>query len=78
MLGLRLDGSNSAYPVFSGVSSKVEGMAVDWYSGNIYWTDSLYNWIALAPGTPNNKWSRIIISTGLDKPMGLCTYPKMG
>ena len=57
---------------------QVEGLAVDWLAGNIYWCDAMYNWIAMAPSTRESGHYKIIVSTGLDNPTGLATYPQRG
>ena len=76
--GLILGGSNVAFSVFGGISSQVEGLAVDWLTGNIYWTDALYNWIIVAPAIKHADKYRIIVNTGLDNPMGIAVHPRRG
>ncbi len=34
--------------VYYGTSSQVNGIAYDWISGNLYWTDAMYNMIMMA------------------------------
>lgn len=54
-----------------------EGLAVDWVSNNIYWTDSLYNWITMATLTspPSLK---IVVRSGLTNPNGIAVHPQKG
>lgn len=64
--------------VYYGTSSQVGGIAVDWVNGNLYWTDSLYNWIILAHAEEKTNTTRRLIRTGLDKPHGIAVYPQKG
>ncbi|ELU10017.1 hypothetical protein CAPTEDRAFT_221406 [Capitella teleta] len=63
--------------VFAGISTEVNGLAVDWVSGNLYWTDALYNWISVSR-TEDNSVYRHLITTGLDNPQGIAVYPEKG
>ena len=63
--------------VYSGTSQQVNGLAVDWLSGSIYWSDALYNWISVASGHNNDIYRQLIL-TDLNSPMGLVVHPKMG
>lgn len=76
--GLQLNGTSQPFVVFDGISNQVEGVAVDWLVGNIYWADALYNWIVMAPAVPDTRLFRIIISTGLEHPTGLAVHPYQG
>ena len=64
-------------PVYRGTSVKVFGMAVDWLAGSVYWTDARYNWITVAATDRLNVF-RHLITTGLDKPMGIAVHPVRG
>ncbi|RUS85411.1 hypothetical protein EGW08_006802 [Elysia chlorotica] len=44
---LVLNGSLDTTTLFTGTSSEVYGMTVDWNSRNLYFTDALYNWIMM-------------------------------
>ena len=63
--------------VRTGTSAEVNGVAVDWRSNNVYWTDGLYNWVMMAPLRANahNLVGRIVLQDGLDKPHGLVVHP---
>lgn len=63
--------------VYSGTSKEVNGLAVDWVSGSLYWTDALYNWITVANSLQFDYY-RHLITTGLDKPVGIAVYPTKG
>ena len=63
--------------VYTGISTQVYGIAVDWLSGSIYWTDALYNWITVARLVAHDIFNHII-TTGLDRPMGIAVHPQNG
>ncbi|XP_059485330.1 nidogen [Neocloeon triangulifer] len=54
-----------------------EGIAIDWVSRNIFWTDSALNQIAVASldKTENKK---VLISENLINPRGIALYPSFG
>lgn len=76
--GIHLDGTKSLFTIFGGISSRVDGVAVDWLAGNVYWVDSMYNWIIVAPFDRGRHLYRILISTKLEKPVGLAVHPQRG
>ena len=76
--GLLLNGSSSPFTIFDGISSGVNSLAVDWLTNNIYWADSLYNWIVMSPAVSDTRLFRIIVNTELDHPMGLVVHPFRG
>jgi len=65
------------YVVYTGISTQVYSMAVDWLSGSIYWTDALYNWITVARLYADNVFNHIV-TTELDRPVGIAVYPQNG
>ena len=65
------------HTVYTGISTQVNGMAVDWLSASIYWTDALYNWITVARLRSQDIFNHIV-TTQLDRPMGLAVYPQNG
>ena len=52
-------------------------MAVDWINDNLYWADSLYDWIVMAALASHNRY-RILIDSGLDRPSGIAVHPGKG
>ena len=64
-------------PVYSGISKEVNGIAVDWLSGSLYWTDALYNWISVCDSQRFDIY-RHLVTTGLDKPIGIAVDPVAG
>ena len=64
-------------PVYSGISKEVNGIAVDWLSGSLYWTDALYNWISVCDSQRFEIY-RHLVTTGLDKPIGIAVDPVEG
>ena len=65
------------YYVYMGISTQVNGMAVDWASNSLYWTDALYNWITVANATDLNVYNHIVV-TDLLQPQGIAVYPQKG
>ena len=72
--------STETMDIFTGTSPEVNGLAVDWISNNVYWTDALYNWVLMAPlqTYTDDRVFKIIVQEGLDNPHGLAVYPEMG
>ncbi|CAB3388254.1 Hypothetical predicted protein [Cloeon dipterum] len=54
-----------------------EGIAVDYVSRNIFWTDSALNHIAVASLEDTDK-RKILINEGLINPRGIAVYPSFG
>lgn len=58
---------------------QVRGVAIDWTSDTIYWTDAIYNWLAAARQSQAGDYvHRTILKTGLDEPYGVAVYPSKG
>lgn len=68
------DGS-SLMQVMEGVKN-IEGMAIDWIGGKLYWTTFLLETIEVA--TLNGEYRKVLINTGLQHPRGIAVDPKAG
>uniref|UniRef100_A0A672N2Q2 Low-density lipoprotein receptor-related protein 1B-like n=1 Tax=Sinocyclocheilus grahami TaxID=75366 RepID=A0A672N2Q2_SINGR len=55
---------------------RVEGLAVDWIAGNIYWTDHGLNLIEVA--RLNGMFRAVVLSDGLDQPRAIAVHPMKG
>ncbi|XP_060590191.1 low-density lipoprotein receptor-related protein 4-like [Ruditapes philippinarum] len=75
---LRLNGTTETETIFTGTSNMAEGIAVDWVSNNIYWTDSLYNWIVMAPLSAQEKVYRLVVRKDLTNPHSVAVHPEKG
>lgn len=66
--------------VYCGVSSSAyTSISYDWLSGNLYWVDRLFQWIAvLRVNTSDTSVYRILIQHGLDRPGRLAVDPIAG
>jgi hypothetical protein len=63
--------------VHTGVSATTSQIAVDWYTGNVYWTDGFYKYVATHPlrFPDNTSVYKILISRHLTKPEGIAVDP---
>ncbi|ELU04975.1 hypothetical protein CAPTEDRAFT_210649 [Capitella teleta] len=52
----------------------VFGLTVDWVNKNLYWTDAVYNWIAMAAIDDPTSF-RFIIEGSLHSPHGIAVHP---
>lgn len=53
-----------------------EDVAVDWVSGNVYWTDSSRDVVAVA--SVDNGAVRVVINDSLVNPRGVAVHPGLG
>ncbi|KAH9512773.1 hypothetical protein Btru_038165, partial [Bulinus truncatus] len=75
---LVLNGTTDSDVIFTGTSSEVHGLTVDWMSRNLYFTDALYNWIMLASIDKNKHYYKILVQDKLDSPHGIAVHPMKG
>lgn len=54
----------------------VEGLAVEWESDLIYWSDYTYSRIEVASITGSNR--KLLFQEDVDNPRGIALYPKKG
>ncbi|XP_071510756.1 low-density lipoprotein receptor-related protein 6-like [Diadema antillarum] len=66
----------AATALIHGTSSQVNGVCVDWLTGNVYRTDATYDWIVLfnADGTRQ----AVVVDEDLDEPFGIAVHPLQG
>ncbi|XP_065930460.1 uncharacterized protein [Magallana gigas] len=61
---------------FRGKSAAIGQIAFDFVSNNLYWCDSLLNWIAMKPAyNYNNTFYKVIVQQDLNQPEGLALDP---
>ena len=53
-----------------------DGLAVEWKSSHLYWTDTTNNAISISDMEGNN--TRILVSASLDEPRGIVLDPEQG
>lgn len=61
---------------FRGKSAAIGQIAFDFVSNNLYWCDSLLNWIAMKPAyNYNNTFYKVVVQQDLNQPEGLALDP---
>ncbi|XP_069121912.1 low-density lipoprotein receptor-related protein 4-like [Argopecten irradians] len=72
--------SGTTTTVHCGISSSYStSLAYDWVSGNIYWADGFFNWIAVQPvDATDSHMYRVIIQDDIEKPRALAVDSKAG
>lgn len=62
--------------LFKGRSSAFGQIAIDFVSNNLYWCDSLFNWIAMKPAFNANHLNyKVVVHRALNQPEGLALDP---
>ncbi|XP_064615272.1 low-density lipoprotein receptor-related protein 4-like [Liolophura sinensis] len=66
--------------LFSGTSSEVLGIAVDWIAKAVYWTDASYDVILVQNygSCPPSGQPGVLFDSGIDEPTGIVTHPRKG
>ncbi|XP_068127260.1 very low-density lipoprotein receptor-like [Hyperolius riggenbachi] len=70
------DGSLKDWKTIINVENSVTSVAVDWISGNIYWTSTARPLIQVA--TSNGRYRAVVIKDDLNKPICLTICPALG
>lgn len=65
------------WDLYEGTSKKVNGIAIDWKTDVVYWTDAAYD-VILAVSLFSPNMAVAIVETQLDEPYGIVTYPQKG
>ena len=76
---MTMDETHDIQMLHYGTSTEVNGIAVDWVTDNIYWTDALYNWIMVLRVKLNNHvYTKVLLRTQLDQPHAIALHPAQG
>eukprot|EP00057_Strongylocentrotus_purpuratus_P026506 XP_011680980.1 PREDICTED: low-density lipoprotein receptor-related protein 1 isoform X3 [Strongylocentrotus purpuratus] len=62
--------------LLTATNSRIEGIAVDWIAGNMYWTDQRNDVIEVS--RTNGSFRYVLISEGIDKPRPIVVHPVRG
>nr|XP_032823068.1 low-density lipoprotein receptor-related protein 1-like isoform X2 [Petromyzon marinus] len=62
--------------IITGGLGRVQGIAVDWIAGNIYWIDHAFDVIEVA--RLNGSYRYVVVSEELDKPLAIAVHPQKG
>jgi len=54
----------------------MNGLAVDWITQNVYWTDARYNIIGVVPMAIDSRMWKMIVDTDLTSPQDVVVDPK--
>lgn len=70
---------NNIQPVLTGTSAGINGLAVDWLAGNVYFTDGERQLIVVAPlSASRTDLYKIIHSEDIETPTGIAVDPYEG
>ncbi|KAK3090942.1 hypothetical protein FSP39_015919 [Pinctada imbricata] len=53
---------------------EVKGMAFDWVTKNLYWTDQTYKWIKVS--SSDGRYQRTLVDSNLVEPLGIVVHPQ--
>lgn len=70
---LKPDIKEEKYTIITSGIEKPEGLAIDWYTDKIYWTDGETNRIEVA--SLNGKHQKVLFWTDLDQPRAIAVVP---
>ena len=56
----------------------MNGVAIDWVSKNVYWTDGLYKVIGVMPLAVNLRTWKAIVDSKLNSPQDIVVNPLLG
>lgn len=73
---LNTSSSTELFLSYKGRYAAIEQIAYDFITGNLYWCDSMHDWIAMKPiFTTKNEIYNVVIRTDLNHPEGLALDP---
>ncbi|XP_077986933.1 low-density lipoprotein receptor-related protein 2-like [Glandiceps talaboti] len=75
MKSSHLDGSDVKTVMSTGMDT-ADGLAVDWVTHNVYWTDAGFKYIGIC--TSDGQMSTIVINSGFDQPRSIVVDPPTG
>lgn len=74
---LNTSSSTELYLLYKGKYAAIEQIAYDFITGNLYWCDSMHDWIAMKPiFTIKKEIYNVVIRTDLNHPKGLALDPE--
>jgi len=56
-------------------NSQINGIAYDWSSGNVYWTDGEFNLIGVTRTVGDPGLWKTVVTTGLNSPQDIVVDP---
>ncbi|WAR04419.1 LRP1-like protein [Mya arenaria] len=70
-------GLSTFWTLYEGISHRVNGIAVDWTTDVVYWTDAAYD-VILGVSMEKPNMAEVIVDTELDEPFSIVVYPQKG